>query len=76
MIQTNLVRVDGQRSVYLPVLKQGGDANTISVVDGIRYAVGRLLDVPKQLVTKVVFGFLKRLAAHTETTLDDKLFAA
>jgi multidrug efflux pump subunit AcrB len=31
-IQTNVVRVDGQRSVYLPVLKQGGDANTISVV--------------------------------------------
>src|SRR6202140_857292 len=24
-IQTNLVRVDGQRSVYVPVLKQGGD---------------------------------------------------
>jgi len=28
-IQTNLVRVDGQPSVYLPVLKQGGDTNTI-----------------------------------------------
>src|SRR5947199_426278 len=25
-IQTNIVRVDGQRSAYLPVLKQGGDA--------------------------------------------------
>jgi hydrophobic/amphiphilic exporter-1 (mainly G- bacteria), HAE1 family len=54
-IQYNVVRVDGQPSVYLPVLKQGGDANTISVVDGIRYSIGRLLDVPKQLVTKVVF---------------------
>jgi len=54
-IQYNIVRVDGQPSVYLPVLKQGGDANTISVVDGIREAVGHLLDVPKQLVTKVVF---------------------
>jgi multidrug efflux pump subunit AcrB len=54
-IQYNVVRVDGQPSVYLPVLKQGGDANTISVVDGIRYAIGRLLDVPEQLVTKVVF---------------------
>ena len=41
-IQTNLVRVDGQPSVYLPVLKQGGDSNTISVVEGIRRAVGRL----------------------------------
>ncbi|HXR03641.1 MAG TPA: efflux RND transporter permease subunit, partial [Verrucomicrobiae bacterium] len=42
-------------SVYLPVLKQGGNANTISVVDGIKEAVAHLLDVPKQLVTKVVF---------------------
>ncbi|HEY2808289.1 MAG TPA: efflux RND transporter permease subunit [Steroidobacteraceae bacterium] len=54
-IQYNIVRVDGQPSVYLPVLKQGGDANTIAVVDGIRAGVGRLLDVPKQLVASVVF---------------------
>lgn len=54
-IQYNVVRVDGQPSVYLPVLKQGGDANTISVVNGIKEAVTHLLDVPKQLVTKVVF---------------------
>ncbi|HTI73142.1 MAG TPA: efflux RND transporter permease subunit [Candidatus Limnocylindria bacterium] len=54
-IQNNVVRVDGQRSVYLPVLKQGGDANTIAIVDGIKQAVSQLVDVPKQLVTKVVF---------------------
>ncbi len=54
-IQTNIVRVDGQRSVYLPVLKQGGDANTIAIVDGIKNAVSRLLDVPKSLVATVVF---------------------
>src|SRR5690348_135213 len=54
-IQYNIVRVDGQPSVYLPVLKQGGDANTIAVVDGIKAAVAHLMDVPKQLVTKVVF---------------------
>ncbi|MDB5977473.1 MAG: acriflavin resistance protein [Nevskia sp.] len=54
-IQASLVRIDGQRSVYLPVLKQGGDANTIAVVDGIRDAVGKLVDIPKQLITKVVF---------------------
>ena len=54
-IQYNVVRVDGQPSVYLPVLKQGGDANTISVVNGIQNAVAHLLDMPKQLVTKVVF---------------------
>src|ERR1041385_6006018 len=54
-IQNNIVRVDGQPSVYLPVLKQGGDANTIAVVAGIRNSVSRLLDVPKRLETKVVF---------------------
>ena len=50
-IQYNIVRVDGQPSVYLPVLKQGGDTNTIAVVDGIQgRGVRNLLDVPKQLV--------------------------
>ena len=38
-IQTNLVRVNGQRSVYVPVMKQGGDTNTIEVVDGIKHAI-------------------------------------
>ncbi|MGE5415143.1 MAG: efflux RND transporter permease subunit, partial [Syntrophomonadaceae bacterium] len=54
-IQTNVVRVDGQRSVYLPILKQGGDTNTIAVVDGIKEAVSSLSDIPKQLVANVVF---------------------
>lgn len=54
-IQTNIVRVDGQNSVYLPILKQGGDTNTIAVVDGIKQAVANLTDVPKHLVAKVVF---------------------
>jgi multidrug efflux pump subunit AcrB len=54
-IQTNIVRVDGQKSVYLAILKQGGGSNTIAVVDGIRKALEHLLDVPKTLVTKVVF---------------------
>jgi multidrug efflux pump subunit AcrB len=54
-IQYNVVRVDSQPSVYLPVLKQGGDANTIAVVDGIKNSIAHLFDMPKQLVTKVVF---------------------
>ncbi len=40
-IQTSLVRVDGQKSVYLPVLKQGGDSNTIAIVDGIKRATAK-----------------------------------
>jgi hydrophobic/amphiphilic exporter-1 (mainly G- bacteria), HAE1 family len=54
-IQNNVVRVDGQRSAYLPVLKQGGDANTIAVVDGIKDRVAHLVDVPKQLIARVLF---------------------
>ncbi|HET9743147.1 MAG TPA: efflux RND transporter permease subunit [Terriglobales bacterium] len=54
-IQTNIVRVDGQRSVYLPILKQGGDTNTIAVVDGIKKITGDLFDIPKQLIAKVAF---------------------
>ncbi len=54
-IQYNLVRVDGQRSVYLPIMKQGGDTNTIEVVQGIRDAIRTLFDIPKQLEASVVF---------------------
>ncbi len=54
-IQTNIVRVDGQHSVYLAILKQGGGSNTIAIVNGIRAVIKDLLDVPESLVTKVVF---------------------
>ena len=54
-IQVNIVRVDGQQSVYLPVLKQGGDTNTIAVVDGVKKAVAALMDIPRQLKANVVF---------------------
>jgi HAE1 family hydrophobic/amphiphilic exporter-1 len=54
-IQTNLVRVNGQPSVYIPILKQGGDTNTIAVVDGVRDAVTHLVDIPKNLTANVVF---------------------
>jgi HAE1 family hydrophobic/amphiphilic exporter-1 len=62
-IQSNIVRVDGQSSVYLPVMKQGGDTNTIAVVDGIKSTLGKLVDIPPQLETAVVFDqslFVKR----------------
>jgi len=54
-IQYNVVRVDGQRSVYLPIMKQGGDTNTIEVVNGIRDMIKHLFDIPKQLKATVVF---------------------
>jgi hydrophobic/amphiphilic exporter-1 (mainly G- bacteria), HAE1 family len=53
--QYNIVRVNGQKSVYAPILKQGGDTNTIAVVNGIRKAIKTLRDIPAQLHTHVVF---------------------
>ncbi len=54
-LQTNIVRVDGQHSVYIPIFKQGGGSNTITIVNGVRKAVKHLLDIPEQLKTAVVF---------------------
>ncbi len=53
--QYNIVRVNGQKSVYVPILKQGGDTNTIAVVNGIKKAIITLRDIPAQLHTHVVF---------------------
>ncbi len=54
-LQYNIVRVDGQRSCYIPIMKQGGDTNTLEVVEGIRNLISRLFDIPKQLKASVVF---------------------
>jgi len=54
-LQTNIVRIDGQRSVYVPVLKQGGDSNTITIVNGMKAAIKSLVDIPTSLKTAVVF---------------------
>jgi multidrug efflux pump subunit AcrB len=54
-LQYNIVRVNGQRSVYVPVEKQGGNSNTIAVVDGIKNAIKDLRDIPAQLKAHVVF---------------------
>jgi multidrug efflux pump subunit AcrB len=54
-LQYNIVRIDGQRSVYIPVFKQGGDSNTITIVDGMKAAIKHLVDIPASLKTAVVF---------------------
>ncbi len=70
-LQYNAVRVDGQRSVYLPVLKQGGDSNTIAVVDGVREKLKRLFDVPKSLENRVVFDQSQFVKTAIHTLLDE-----
>jgi len=54
-LQYNIVRINGQRSVYVPVFKQGGNSNTITIVDGMKEAIKHLVDIPAQLKTAVVF---------------------
>ncbi|HVU47127.1 MAG TPA: efflux RND transporter permease subunit, partial [Terracidiphilus sp.] len=54
-LQYNIVRIDGQRSVYVPIFKQGGNSNTITIVDGIKDAIKHLVDIPPSLKTAVVF---------------------
>jgi multidrug efflux pump subunit AcrB len=54
-LQYNIVRVDGQRAVYLPIFKQGGDSNTIEIVNGVREKLKNLYDVPSSLKSNVVF---------------------
>jgi multidrug efflux pump subunit AcrB len=66
-IQYNIVRVGGQKSCYIPIMKQGGDTNTIEVVNGVRDLIGHLFDIPKQLTATLVFDqsvFVKE-AIHT-----------
>jgi multidrug efflux pump subunit AcrB len=66
-LQYNIVRIDGQRSVYVPVFKQGGDSNTITIVDGMKAAIKHLVDIPQQLQTNVVFDqsvFVKTAIAN------------
>jgi HAE1 family hydrophobic/amphiphilic exporter-1 len=54
-IQYNIVRIDGQKSVYIPIMKQGGDTNTIAVVAGVKKLIKHLYDIPQQMKTSVVF---------------------
>jgi multidrug efflux pump subunit AcrB len=70
-LQYNAVRVDGQRSVYLPVLKQGGDSNTIAVVDGVREKLKKLFDVPPSLENRVVFDQSQFVKTAIQTLLHE-----
>ncbi len=72
-IQTNIVRIDGQRSVYLPILKSSAGANTIAVVNGIKEVVSHLIDIPKSLVAKVVFDQSVFVKTAIENLVDEGL---
>ncbi len=54
-LQYNIVRIDGQKSAYIPIMKQGGDTNTVQVVEDVRNLTKKLFDLPAQLKTSIVF---------------------
>ena len=54
-IQQNIVRINGQRSVYIPVMKQS-KANTIAVVDGVSSAIRRIAGLPSGMKVDAIFG--------------------
>jgi multidrug efflux pump subunit AcrB len=70
-IQYNAVRVDGQRSTYLPIMKQGGGTNTIEVVNGIRGMLKHLFGVPKSLEATVVFDQSEYVKEAIKTLLHE-----
>src|SRR5579871_6038071 len=72
-IQYNVVRVDSQRSCYIPIMKQGGNTNTIDVVNGIRKLVGHLYDIPRQMVANVVFDQSVYVKEAIKTVLHEGL---
>jgi multidrug efflux pump subunit AcrB len=70
-VQYNVVHIDGARAVYLPVLKAGGNANTIAMVDGVRKTIQHLVDVPTDLKTSVVFDQSRFVRTAIQTLLDE-----
>lgn len=54
-IQYDIVRVGGQKSTYIPIMKAGGDTNTIAVVDSVKQLISHLYDVPSQLKADLLF---------------------
>jgi multidrug efflux pump subunit AcrB len=69
--QYNVVRVNGQRAVYLPIFKAGADSNTIAIVNGVRETLKKLYDVPTSLKTEVVFDQSRFVKTAIETLLHE-----
>jgi multidrug efflux pump subunit AcrB len=54
-------------------MKQGGDTNTIEVVNGVRDMLGKLFDIPKQLKAAVVFDQSAFVKQAIDTLLHEGL---
>jgi len=71
--QYNIVRVAGQKSAYIPIMKQGGDTNTIAVVNGVRKLIGHLYDIPKQMSADLLFDQSTFVKEAIKTVLHESL---
>ncbi|MGH7917521.1 MAG: efflux RND transporter permease subunit, partial [Candidatus Binataceae bacterium] len=65
-IQLCIVRVNGQRSVYIPVLKQSG-ANTLAVVDGVKKLLPHIAGLPKGIELHAIFSQATYIRAAIDT---------
>jgi multidrug efflux pump subunit AcrB len=70
-LQYNIVRVNGTRAVYVPIFKQGGDSNTIAIVNGVQKTLKKLYDVPSTLQAKVVFDQSRFVKTAIETLVHE-----
>ncbi|MGA2596507.1 MAG: efflux RND transporter permease subunit, partial [Bryobacteraceae bacterium] len=71
--QYNIVRVAGQKSSYIPIMKQGGDTNTIEVVNGVQKLINHLFDIPKQMTAELLFDQSVFVKEAIKTVLDESL---
>jgi len=71
--QYNIVRVGGQKSSYIPIMKQGGDTNTLEVVNGVRNLIHHLYDIPKQMSAELLFDQSVFVKEAIQTVLHEGL---
>jgi multidrug efflux pump subunit AcrB len=71
--QYNIVRIAGQKSAYIPIMKQGGDTNTIEVVNEVRKLIGNLYDIPKQMTAELLFDQSVFVKEAIKTVLHESL---
>lgn len=68
-IQTNIVRVNGRRQVYIPIYRQPG-ANTIRIVEGVRAMLGPIQErLPKDVNLGIIFDqsiYVRESIGHLE----------
>ena len=70
-LQYNIVRIDGQKSAYIPIMKQGGDTNTVQVVEDVTSLTHRLFDLPAQLKTAIAFDQSVFVKQALKTVFDE-----